>query len=176
MDLGALFLILALALLVGVFISRPFFAVESEQDLAEGEKNLRHATPGGERGHLRSTLLAERDRLLSALQELDFDYGLGKIPAEDYPLQRATLAKSAAEVLRRLDEDFPTDPPAEVPEPLPVPPTPVVIEPPDEQLEIKIAAYRRGRSEKAVGFCPRCGKPIKKSDKFCSRCGMPIAL
>ncbi len=171
MDLGALFLILALAMLVGMFISRPFFAVEDERALAEGEQ-----APSNDRSrdHTHSTLLAERDRLLSALQELDFDYGLGKIPAEDYPPQRAALAQRAAEVLRNLDESFPSELSEEAPQP-PVPPAPVVIEPPDEELEVKIASYRRSRQEKAIGFCPRCGKPVKKTDKFCSRCGMPIA-
>lgn len=170
MDLGAFFLILALALLVGMFISRPFLNVESEQDTLEGGQAKQ------QEDHQRSSLLADRDRLLSALQELDFDYHLGKIPVEDYPPQRAALAHDTAEVLRRLDELPPLENPAEDPALIPAPAPPVVVEPPDEALELLIAARRRTRLEKAVGFCPKCGKPIKKSDKFCSRCGMPIAL
>ena len=50
-----------------------------------------------------SALLAERDRLLNALQELDFDYTLGKIPGEDYPAQRAVLLQRYADALRKLD-------------------------------------------------------------------------
>jgi hypothetical protein len=169
-EIGALFLILALVLLVGMFISRPFLALESEPepDGPEGD-------PVGQPQHtdqLRSTLLAERERLLSALQELDFDYNLGKIPAEDYPAQRAALAHDAAEALRKLDDLAP----ASIPYQAPAPPEPVVVEPPDEALELAIATHRRNRSEKSIGFCPRCGKPVKKSDKFCSRCGMPITL
>ena len=170
-EAGALFLILALALLVGMFISRPFLALESDQetDGPDGDKE------GQQQGdQLRSTLLAERDRLLSALQELDFDYNLGKIPAEDYPPQRAVLTHAAAEALRRLDELAPAE--TDKAYLAPAPPEPVVVEPPDEALELAIAAHRRSRLEKAVGFCPRCGKPVKKSDKFCSRCGMPITL
>ena len=167
-EAGALFLVLALALLVGMFICRPFMALENEQepDEPDGDKESKQQAD-----QLRSTLFAERERLLSALQELDFDYNLGKIPAEDYPPQRAVLTHDAAEALRRLDELTPAKAYQ-----APAPPEPVVVDPPDESLELAIAAHRRSRLEKAIGFCPRCGKPVKKSDKFCSRCGMPITL
>jgi hypothetical protein len=167
-ETGALFLILALALLVGMFICRPFLALEADPDEPEDEKEGQPQAVDQQR----STVLAERDRLLSALQELDFDNNLGKIPAEDYPPQRAALAQAAAEALRKLDELTP----ASIPYQAPAPPEPVVVEPPDEALELAIAAHRRSRMEKAIGFCPRCGKPVKKSDQFCSRCGMPITL
>ena len=49
-------------------------------------------------------LLANRENALNALQELDFDFKLGKIPAEEYSIQRASLLQMGAEVLRRLDE------------------------------------------------------------------------
>ncbi|MGD0006077.1 MAG: zinc ribbon domain-containing protein [Anaerolineaceae bacterium] len=169
MELGALFLILALALLVGMYLSRPFLSLESEHDAPEGEPAEQ------QEDQLRSTLLAERDRLLSALQELDFDHYLGKIPEEDYSPQREALAHNTAEVLRRLDEIPPLEA-LEVPAVAAIPAAPVAVEPPDEKLELLIAVHRRNRLEKSVGFCPRCGKPVKKSDKFCSRCGMPIVL
>lgn len=163
-------MILALALLVGMFLSRPFLSLQSEPDAPEGE-------PAEQRqGQLRSALLAERDRLLSALQELDFDHFLGKIPEEDYPSQRATLAHDTAEVLRRLDELPPLEEALEAPAVAAASAAPVAVEPPDEKLELLIAAHRRNRLEKSIGFCPRCGKPVKKSDKFCSRCGMLITL
>ena len=158
-------MILALALLVGMFISRPFLVLESDPE-PDGPESGREGQ--AQENQLRSTLLAERDRLLSTLQELDFDFNLGKIPAEDYPPQRAALTHAAAEALRRLDELTPYQAPA--------PPEPAAVEPPDEAMELAIAAHRRSRLEKAIGFCPRCGKPVKKSDKFCSRCGMPITL
>lgn len=59
--------------------------------------------PANGAGHEVSALMAERDRLINALQELDFDYALGKIPEEDYPAQRAVLLQQGAEVLRELD-------------------------------------------------------------------------
>src|SRR5690349_50087 len=98
--IGSLFLILALALVVGLFIAQPFFKNVSGSN-ADKESTVRSAEE--EREHQRSSLLAERDRVLNALQELDFDYALGKVPAEEYPLQRSALLKTGADVLRHLD-------------------------------------------------------------------------
>ena len=50
-------------------------------------------------------LLAERDRVVNALQELDFDFNLNKIPSEDYPVQRAALLQKGADILKKLDEN-----------------------------------------------------------------------
>ena len=75
MDIGSIFLMLALLVVVAIFVSRPLF---------ENRKTAsRPAVDQME--HKRSTLLAERDRTINALYELDFDHALGKIPAEDYP-------------------------------------------------------------------------------------------
>jgi hypothetical protein len=107
MDLGAVFLLLAVVVLVGLFISRPFFEKDSGPDI-----EVRHADADGTPGriesasrqeHRRSMLLAEQDRLLTALGELDFDHALNKIPDEDYPEQRMDLLRQGADVLRQLD-------------------------------------------------------------------------
>lgn len=91
--IGSLFLILALAVIVGLFIARPFISgFKTSGDAVEA------------RDRLFSALMAERDRVLTALQELDFDNALGKVPAKDYPFQRAALLKTGADTLRRLDE------------------------------------------------------------------------
>ncbi|NJD58819.1 MAG: hypothetical protein C3F13_06135 [Anaerolineales bacterium] len=29
-------------------------------------------------------------------------------------------------------------------------------------------------SEKAAGFCPKCGKPVHASDRFCPKCGATL--
>lgn len=93
MDIGSLLLILALLLLVGMFIARPLVNRESAVRSPESDQV----------DHELSSLLAERDRILTALQELDFDHALGKIPEEDYPVQRALLVQQGAEVYRQLD-------------------------------------------------------------------------
>src|SRR5512145_657270 len=92
MDIGSLLLILALFLFVAWFIARPFF-----------ETQPKFAGPGGSNEHARSFLLAERERVLTALQELDFDHTLGKVPENDYPIQRAALLQRGADILRQMD-------------------------------------------------------------------------
>lgn len=131
-------------------------------------------------------LLAERDRVLSALQELDFDAALGKIPAEDYPLQRAELMLAGADVLRKLDGFDQNQSVSCAEDRLEAAvaarradaeasgkPRRRMIFGDDEEEEM-IAARHRSRSEKAAGFCPHCGKPVQKSDRFCPRCGASI--
>lgn len=177
MDIGSIFLILGLLVIVGLFISRPFFE---------------HKASGASRaGHEQSSLLAERDRVLNTLQELDFDYALGKIPEADYPVQRAMLVQQGAQILRALDA-YQEEAPAQDVEvrleaaiaarrvetaPQPVGSNGaairVVAASPDDNLEALIANRRRARSEKSSGFCPQCGKPIQKSDRFCPKCGAP---
>src|SRR5688500_19347258 len=90
MDINALFFTLAILVLVGMYLYTPLVGGRA-----------RHVT---EEEHELSALLAERDRVLNSLQELDFDFKLGKIPSEDYPVQRANLLQKGADILKKLDE------------------------------------------------------------------------
>jgi hypothetical protein len=100
METGSIFLILALVLCVAAILSWPFLHGAKEESSAAVQTDADELSED----HQRSTLLAERDRLLNALQELDFDAALGKVPAEDYPVQREALLMAGAGVLRQLDE------------------------------------------------------------------------
>jgi hypothetical protein len=173
MDLGSIFLILALLILVGLYVGRPFFEHKGVNVSRE------------ERDH--SSLLAERDRILAALQELDFDHTMGKIPEEDYPTQRAMLLKKGADILRALEaQQDQKDAKKEqamlkamVTAGESAVPVPVAVgangkESPDDDLEVLIASRRRSRSEKTGGFCPQCGGPLQKSDVFCPKCGAGV--
>jgi hypothetical protein len=183
MDIGSIFLILALFVLVGLFVSRPFFEDTKQTFVSNADT------------HDRSVLLAERDRVLNALQELDFDYALGKIPEEDYPEQRGLLLQRGAEVLRSLDNIEKVDDlessmedrieqaiaarrsgmgktvsgvqnPAQVSRGVSA-----SVASPDDDLEVMLATRRRTRQEKSTGFCPKCGGPLQQSDRFCPKCG-----
>lgn len=172
MDLGSIMLILALALGVGIFITLPFTWQNA------GEKLVADQKASDNLDHTRSSLLAERDRVLTALQDLDFDQALGKIPAEDYPVQRAALVNAGAEVLRQLDQLEPEKAGEHSAEDrleaavaarradLRRSPSNG-----DDDLEMAIAARRRDRQDKSAGFCPKCGNPVLSSDVFCARCG-----
>ncbi|HCE16656.1 MAG TPA: hypothetical protein DEQ80_02235 [Anaerolinea thermolimosa] len=178
MDIGTVFLVLALAVLVGLFISQPFFRSFKERIPSPDTARVDSVE------HRRSALLAERDRLFSALQDLDFDFALGKIPEEDYPGQRAELLRHAAGVLRELDvlEGHQAETAVEErierevaarradaasrklrPAGQPVPE--------EDELEELIARRRAQRKDKAAGFCPKCGQVVQRSDTFCSNCG-----
>ena len=169
MDLGSILLILSLVVIVAVFVSRPFF----EPAPAAGRASHRAVRSQDQR---LSALLAERDRLVTVVRELEFDHSLGKIPEEDYPTQRDALLAAGAEVLKQI-EALPPEPGARHggarAKPAEMPRNGKPAEPADE-LEEMILAHRRTRQEKAAGFCPSCGKPVRKSDQFCPRCGAQI--
>ncbi|MBI5841516.1 MAG: zinc ribbon domain-containing protein [Chloroflexi bacterium] len=183
MELGAIFLILAVLILVGMYLYAPF--------MSRG----RRATAN--ESHEVSSLMAERDRVINSLQELDFDFNLGKIPSEDYPAQRALLLQKGAEILKKLDElslaltpsllrqaqdnaspagrggseedriekavaARRADASAETPQLT------------DDDIESMLAARRRAHKDKSAGFCPKCGKPIFVSDRFCPACGKSL--
>lgn len=187
MEIGAIFLILALAVLVALFVGRPFLSPRSNRPQKD-------QTDADQAAHQRSTLLAERDRLLNALQELDFDHGLGKIPVEDYQPQRTLLLQRAANVLRELDilgEGSAQVSPEEWVEravaarradglvSAGAAPAAVAVagngSGQDDDIELLIASRRSQRQEKSGGFCPKCGRPVQKSDKFCSTCGAVVS-
>lgn len=144
------------------------------------------STAVSEREQSYSFLMAENERLLEALQELDFDFKLGKVPEADYPGQRALLAAQWTEIRKKLDvfEDLdkkPVRPAAQklaLADPAPVestqPEKPRRISAPDDEIEALIAARRRDRKDVTGGFCAQCGAPIHKTDKFCSRCGATL--
>jgi hypothetical protein len=193
MELGSLFLILSLLVLVVLFIGHPLVTKEgSPADKITDQVE-----------HERSNLLADCDSILATLQELDFDFTLGKIPEEIYFSQRSMLVTRGAEILRRLDS-IQSLPGGKVSTPvtqtlngkstlerpvsingglqISIPDkeissganahavyTSVVF--PDDDLEVLLAKRRRERQEKSTGFCSMCGDPVRKSDRYCPKCG-----
>ncbi len=173
MDTGAIFLLFAVIIVAGLFIARPFLESRRVRAVSAEDQEL-------------STLMAERDRLIMALQELDFDHTLGKIPAEDYPTMRAGLMQHAAEVLHKLDmsQTHPSTPAdaesrieaviaarrADAAVEKSVSPESAASES-DDDLETLIASRKAARKEKSAGFCTQCGKAIQRSDRFCPHCG-----
>jgi zinc-ribbon domain len=158
MEIGAIFLLLVLIVLIGLFVARPF--ARGWQIKAQSSPQL-------------STLLAERERALTALMELDFDEGIGKIPEQEYTSQRAALIKKGTEILRQLDEIQPVRP-AQVTARVEPAGEPDRVQSSDEDLEDLIAKRRSTRKQKTAGFCPNCGKPILQSDKYCPSCGQEL--
>jgi len=178
MDIGSIFLILAILIPVVIYISRPLL-----------ERTTTSSNPPEQDI---STLLAERDQVVTTLQELDDDFNLGKIPSDIYPAQRLTLLQNGADILRNIDayqmapaigtaEDrleaaiisrritFDGSQTSVRKNGNAVPPVP------DDDLEQRIASRRRLRQGKAGGFCPKCGRPVQAVDRFCPRCGATLS-
>ena len=146
MELAALLVILALAVIAAAYIVRP---------LREGS-----AREPDERERRLSALRAEEDQTLALLDELDMDYAMGRIEPEDYQASRAARISRGAALLREIDELSAGAPPADEARA-----SPVVA--PD--LEARVAQLRA----RAGGFCGNCGGPLVLGDRFCSRCGHP---
>jgi hypothetical protein len=178
MDIGSIFLLLALLIPIVIYISRPILEQRLTK-VASSEQDI-------------SALLARRDQVVASIQELDDDYYLGKIPEGIYPDQRMLLLQDGAAILRQIDESQPapttisaedrleqaivarrlaleTAPASAKRNGNAVPPVP------DDDLEQRIASRRRTMNEKAGGFCPKCGKPVHASDRFCPKCGATLA-
>jgi NADH pyrophosphatase NudC (nudix superfamily) len=169
MDIGAIFFILAVITLIGMYVGQPLI-----------QRRGRRAT---QEDHEYSTLMAEYDRAVNTLQELDFDNALGKVPADDYPRQRAELLANGADLLRKLDALQPQETGHDVESRMEAAVASrradasakkavTVLD--DDDLESMLAARRKTRNGKSAGFCPKCGKPILVSDRFCPSCGKVI--
>ncbi len=96
MDLGSVMLILALALGVGIFVSLPLARRDANEKLIADRKKVDSTD------HVRSSLLAERDRLITALQELEFDRRLARFPMKIIPSSEQTWSATAPKFCARL--------------------------------------------------------------------------
>jgi hypothetical protein len=147
MDIGSILAVAALLALVVAFIGRP---------LLEGGGTL-----AADEDRELSALLAERDRILSRLQELDMDRAMNKLLEADYQVQRSELLNEGAGVLRRIDALQPAE----------VVPTPTSEL--DQEIEREVARLRAASADPA-SFCPACGGPVGPGDRYCMRCGEPL--
>lgn len=173
MDIGSILIGLAVLILAGFIVSRPLldYRAGRERKLSEADRWRQ-----------------ERDQVLTALRDLDFDYSLGKLREDDYALLRADLVRRGAEALKQLDATGRASQPAAADEaiekaiaarrqarakpagqPLPVAAS-------DEAIEQAIAARRQSRSKAAGAACPHCGATVRPDDRFCPRCGKPLQL
>lgn len=164
MEISSILLLLAVVILIAIYVYAPFTQNAGRMNAGES--------------HELSALKAERDRVINSLQELDFDHNLGKVPAEDYPEQRAALLQKGADILRRLDELASTSTPGKNGKAR-IEKAAARIESEneamsDDEIESLIAVRRKEHKGKSAGFCPKCGRPVLVSDKFCPSCGKSL--
>lgn len=152
MDVNSILFILSLLILVILYVSQPFVTQRSVS-VTTTDREV-------------SSLLAERERILEALEELDFDNSMGKIPEENYPTQRARMIQQGAKVLQQLDTYHQANPGLQTD-----------IQAQDkssDDLEAMIAKRKKGGSKKSGAFCHNCGRHFEPSDHFCANCGVDL--
>ena len=157
MDIGSLLLGFALLLVSAFIVARPII---EKQGLHEKQLDPADA------------LLAQRDALLAALRDLDFDHTTGKITAEDYAPQRAKLVAEGAALLRQLETLGVTR--AEDPVEQAIRAYRKTIAHEGDAIETAIAARRHAPTVE-VSPCPACGAVAQASDKFCPKCGATLS-
>jgi len=169
MEIAAILLTLGVIVLVGLYLYSPLLERQGHRVTLEE--------------HELSALLAERDRVVNSLQELDFDFKLGKIPEGDYPTQRAALLQKGADILRSIDAYSPQVDPSQDTESRiekavaarRADASNTQAEITDDEIESMIVSRRKSHKNKPAGFCPKCGKPVMASDKFCPSCGKSLS-
>lgn len=152
MAFSSLIIVLFIFLLAGVLVARPFLEDSPRQVLSAAGRY--------------DSLLAERERLYGAIEDLDLDYDLKKISDEEHDKGRQELLKEAAAVLQKI-EDHPYHARGGKRSSLPAAG--------DDDLERMIAERRKTLQAAREDVCPACGKPIAVNDKFCNSCGEKLA-
>ena len=158
MDIGSFFVILAILIIIVAYIARPL--VEN-RGFAVTEADRRY-----------SRLQAQRDQVLTILQELDMDHSMGKIPQEDYEAQRAILVARGASVLKDMDQ---LRGPGNAFR-LPNGSKDVATSQLEAQIEEAVSQMRTEQSGFDAKFCSNCGNDLEGGDLFCVRCGTPIKV
>jgi len=148
MAFSSFLIVLVIFVLAGIFIVRPFLV----------EQNI--STPVVSKKY--DSLLAEKERLLSSIEDLDLEYDLQKISSQEHIRNRDILLSQAAEILVQLDKLE-----KKVPKNIRVS-SPVENE---DDLEAMIETRRRELKGDKSRFCSHCGKAVKPEDQFCGKCG-----
>jgi hypothetical protein len=155
MEIGAILIVAAILIFVIGFIIKPLIEDKSKFQ-ADSPDKVSH-------------LLAERDRLMTAILELDFDNELGKVPEDVFKVHREDLSSRTVAVMKELEEVEGKVESLNVEEAKQTERVPV------DEIEKMINA-RRAAKVKSTGvkFCSECGSKIQKGDKFCTSCGTAL--
>ncbi|MGH7849563.1 MAG: zinc-ribbon domain-containing protein, partial [Thermodesulfobacteriota bacterium] len=122
---------------------------------------------------------SRKDSLLTAIKDIEFDYGLGKLTREDYEELHGKYRSEAAGLLKEIDslgagaeaeggyEDLEREIRAQRGK--------YVSSYDDEELEKEILRAREASwNESPERYCPKCGSGRAQDDQFCSKCGAKL--
>lgn len=148
MEFSSLLIIIFIFVLSGAFIMRPFL-VEEKTTRKSGSTRT-------------DSLMAEKERLLLAIEDLDVEFELEKISSVEHNRNRDILLSEAAEVLKQLDKFQKTGSSKKKHS------TPPKV---DDDLERLINERRQQLISEKLLKCPKCGKAVDEGAQFCSHCG-----
>jgi hypothetical protein len=144
-TIGSILLGLAILIVVGLFLVRPFFKAQSPDEVSSKRRQL----------------IAQKTALLDTINALEFDHDTGKIPDEEYEQMRASLMSDAAATLKALDEISDEARDEDVQAQI-------------EAAISRIKKQSIPDAGAAVHFCTNCGQGLESDDNFCPRCGQAV--
>lgn len=144
--------IIASLLSLGVlgYILQPFYRSQKQSQFI----------PADEGNPVLVELNKNKNELLAAIKEIDFEFQMGKIAMPDYEKLKAEYQNRALQVLKEIDELTSARAPA-------------------DDLENEIRRYRQKLKESTSvagkpRFCPYCGEKVESQFKFCANCGKKL--
>ena len=148
MEFSSLLIVIFIFVLSGIFIMRPFL-VDEKTSRRSGSSRI-------------DSLMAEKERLLLAIEELDLELELEKISSGEHHRNRDILLAEAADVIKQLDKL--QKPSSSKKKTIPEPKA-------DDDLERLINERRQQLKNEKTLKCPKCGNSVEKGAQFCSHCG-----
>lgn len=127
----------------------------------------------GAKGRAAAELRDEKRRVLRAIKELDFDFGMGKLSKADYEQIRQTYQVRAIEVMRDLDDAGSLHPEVaallerkatgqSVVEPEPAPAASASVASPEVEAEARPCGECGGDNDPDAKFCKHCGHGLEE--------------
>ncbi len=146
MDIAAILIGLAMAILVAAYVAEPLIHAKRPSLNPETENR-------------KSRLEAEYRVALEAIRDLDFDFQTGKIVEEDYRTLRERTAQHGAALLKELDQAVIKSSGRQVAQRV------------SNEIEAMVQARRKAG---AARTCPACGRPVQPGHRFCGKCGASL--
>ena len=165
--------IVIITALVAIYISLPFFLSKyaERKNVFKPENKSEH--PVVEK---LNTLNNQKENLFTAIREIEFDYGLGKLSKEDFEELNSKYKIEAASVLKEIEplesqytkEDLSSDIEQEI---MSYRKSGGANNNIDFELEKEISMFRSSPNASTANNCSKCGAEYNLEDVFCSKCG-----
>lgn len=163
--------ITVIAIGAAVFVALPFFKKKIE--IISQEAGSQNPVEEGLR-----RLNSEKESVYSALKEIDFDYGMGKLSKEDYDELENKYKAQAVALLKEIDsivgKTYILDLDEEIEKEIRAIRKTELTD--DEEIEKEIIKARQSLVfENSRSICSVCGNEYRSGDSFCSKCGARLS-